>query len=123
MPAARHPRLLHLVGCVLLDARMRKYARQDTNHSDIRSAFERLGCSVVDLSPLGNGCPDLLIGLGGLCIVVEIKDGSKPPSARKLTKDEERFRMNWTGSYKIVENLEGVTETVALMQGWLDAIS
>lgn len=81
-----------------------------------------MGCSVCDLSPLGNGHPDLLIGYGGISLPVEVKDGSKPPSKRRLTKDEERFRMTWTGGYKIVEDLAGVAETVALLQRWRDAI-
>ena len=101
---------------------MRKYARQDGNHKAIRSAFERLGCSVADLSPLGDGRPDLLIGFAGLCLCVEVKDGSKPPSARKLTPDEERFRMDWKGGYRIVENIDHVLETVNVLKGWQRAI-
>lgn len=103
-------------------SKLRKYARQDSNHGDIRSAFESLGCSVCDLSSLGNGCPDLLIGYGGISLPVEIKDGSKPPSARKLTPDEERFKMNWTGGYKLVENLDDVTQTVELLRKWQQVI-
>ncbi len=97
---------------------MRKYARQDANHKAIRKAFEERGCSVADLSPLGNGVGDLLVGFSGLCIVVEVKDGSKSPSARKLTPVEEKFRMNWKGGYKIVEDLAGVVETVEVLKEW-----
>ena len=97
--------------------------RQDANHKEIRNAFEKLGCSVVDLSPLGKGVPDLLIGYSGICcICVEVKDGTRPPSARKLTKDEEKFRMNWTGGYRLVQNVDDVTKTVQLLQGWHRAI-
>lgn len=101
---------------------MRKYGRQDSNHGDIRSAFESLGCSVCDLSALGNGRPDLLIGFGGLCICVEVKDGAKPPSERRLTPDEEKFRMNWKGGYRLVTNLEDVAETVKVLENWHRAI-
>lgn len=97
---------------------MRKYARQDANHKAIRGAFESLGCSVASLSSLGGGIPDLLVGYGGLCIAVEVKDASKPPSARKLTPDEERFRMNWKGGYRLVQNLDDVTETVEVLRRW-----
>lgn len=97
---------------------MRRYARQDSNHKEIRAAFEKLGCSVADLSPLGKGVPDLAVGYAGVAIFVEVKDGSKPPSARKLTPDEERFRMNWKGGYRIVENLDHVQETVDVLRGW-----
>lgn len=101
---------------------MRKYGRQDTNHKDIGAAFERLGCSVANLSSLGKGLPDILVGFGGLSILVEIKDGSKPPSHRKLTKDEETFRMNWKGGYRLVTCLDDVLETVKVLQGWLGKI-
>lgn len=55
-------------------------------------------------------------------MAVEVKDGSKPPSARRLTPDEEKFRMNWKGGYKIVEDLAGVEETVNLLRQWHEAI-
>lgn len=54
--------------------------------------------------------------------MIEIKDGSKPPSKRKLTPDEARFRGSWTGGYRIVEDLAGVEETVAVLQSWRRAI-
>lgn len=101
---------------------MRRAHRQDGNHAAIKRAFERMGCSVADLSALGNGCPDILAGFGGLSILVEIKDSDKSPSKRKLTPAEERFRMNWKGGYKVVENLDHVEETVNLLKGWHEAI-
>lgn len=101
---------------------MRKYARQDENHKEVRKAFEAFGCSVCDLSQLGRGVPDILVGFGGLCIAVEIKDSAKPPSARKLTPDEEKFRMNWKGGYRLVTNLEDVAETVKVLENWHRAI-
>lgn len=100
----------------------RRSHRQDSNHGAIRSAFEGLGCSVADLSALGNGCPDILVGLGGLCIPVEIKDGSKFPSKRRLTDDETKWHAAWKGGVKIVENLDGVVETVNLLKRWHQAI-
>lgn len=101
---------------------MRRAHRLDGNHAELVAAFEKMGCSVMSLAGLGSGKPDICVGLGGMQIMCELKDGSKPPSKRKLTKDEERFRMTWTGGYKIVEDLAGVAETVALLQRWRDAI-
>ena len=50
---------------------------------------------------------------------VRIDEGIKRPKRKgKLTPDEEKFRMNWKGGYKIVEDLDGVKETVDVLIGW-----
>ena len=97
---------------------MRKYGKTDSNHSEIVAAFRTLGCSVVSLASLGGGVGDALVGFGGFCICVEIKDGSKPPSARRLTPDQERFRDTWKGGLRLVKDLSGVEETVRLLRSW-----
>ena len=46
---------------------MTRYARRvDANHAEIKAAFEKMGCSVVDLSRMGEGCPDIAVGYGGI---------------------------------------------------------
>lgn len=68
---------------------MRRYAaRTDGNHAEIRQAFRALGAYVLDTSHVGGGFPDLIVGTRGRWLMVEIKDGSKPPSRRKLTADQ-----------------------------------
>lgn len=101
---------------------MKKYGRKDANSKELTAAFKRMGCSVADLSALGGGIADALIGYGGLSILCEYKDASKPPSARKLTKDQEAFHMNWKGGIRVVKDLDGVLETVKVLQGWHEAI-
>lgn len=66
--------------------------------------------------------PDLGVFMAGVGMLVEIKDGSKPPSARRLTPDEEAFRNTWTGGWRLVENLEHVKEVVEVLQNWHRAI-
>ena len=51
-------------------------------------------------------CPDIAVGYKGINHLFEIKDESKPPSQRKLTKDEKRFHSTWKGSVHIVESPE-----------------
>lgn len=97
---------------------MRRAHRLDSNHAELVMAFEKLGCSVLSLAGLGSGAPDICVGFSGLQIMCELKDGSKPPSARKLTPDEERFRMNWKGGYRLVKDFDDVEETVKVLQGW-----
>ena len=87
---------------------MRRAARTDANHAQIVAAFRQLGYSVLDLSRVGQGCPDLLVARNGESWLVEIKDGAKPPSARKLTPDESEFHARWKGRVIIVESLDDV---------------
>lgn len=101
---------------------MRRAHRLDRNHAELTRAFEKLGCTVLSLAGLGKGAPDALIGFAGLCICVEYKDAQKPPSARKLTPDEIKFRHGWTGGYRIVETTDQVLDTVNVLRGWHERI-
>lgn len=88
--------------------------RVDANQPEIVAAFRRLGCTVAITSNVRGGFPDIVVGINGLNILVEIKDGSKVPSARKLTKDEQIFHDNWKGHAVVVESVDDV---VALVNG------
>jgi len=90
--------------------------RVDDNHGEIIDAFRKMGCSVADLSRLGGGIPDLAVGLYGRTVLVEVKDGRKPPSKRQLTPDEREFRERWQGHYAIVESLDDVEMVVRTMR-------
>jgi hypothetical protein len=87
---------------------MRRAARVDGNHAQVMAAFRKMGCTVEDTSRLGSGFPDCVVSRWQKTIFVEIKDGSLPPSARKLTPDEIRFKRETKGVYCIVENLNDV---------------
>lgn len=98
---------------------MSRAKRVDANQHIIVSAFRKLGYSVAITSGLGDGFPDAVVGKHGINLLVEIKDGCKPPSKRKLTEHEEKFRDGWLGQYCIVETLDDVMKlhsanTVAL---------
>lgn len=75
---------------------MRRAARVDENQALIVKALRGCGASVRFLSE-GNGLPDLLVGYNGHTILMEVKDGKKPPSARELTPLEEAFHRDWKG--------------------------
>lgn len=77
-------------------------AKVDANQGEIVDALRRVGCSVQLLHMVGKGCPDLLVGRHGVNVLLEIKDGSKPPSARKLTPDQEIWHDNWRGQVTVV---------------------
>ena len=65
--------------------------RTDLNHAEIRSTLRGIGVHVFDASATGNGFPDLLCMFRGGIALVEVKNGNRPPSARKLTIEQVRF--------------------------------
>lgn len=96
---------------------MRRAARTDDNQKEIVSTFRQLGCSVETTHTLGSGFPDIVVGCFGFNLLVEIKDGAKPPSKRKLTPDEERWHQLWTGQIDIVESSDDVLSLVQKYRG------
>ena len=96
---------------------MRRATRKDANHAEVIRAFERLGCSVIDVS--GTPCGfDIVVGYAGQSRLVEIKDGTKPPSARKLTTNEAKIHGRWTGGMSIVTDLEDVMRVANTLRKW-----
>ena len=65
--------------------------RIDGNHKEVVKEFRLLGWHVWDVHDLKECC-DIEVWKNGHSIRIEIKDGKKPPSARKLSKGEIIFR-------------------------------
>jgi Holliday junction resolvase len=84
---------------------MRKHGRIDGNHVEIVKALRQIGCSVLSLASIGNGAPDLLVARCGKMWLMEIKDGDKPPSQRRLTDDEIQFHKTWNAPVHIIESV------------------
>jgi hypothetical protein len=88
---------------------MRHRPRLDANHAQIVSELRQLpGISVLIVAHMGGGAPDVIVGYDGQNLLVEIKDGAKPPSRRKLTADESWFFKNWQGRIIIATSTEDV---------------
>lgn len=83
---------------------MRLRSRTDRNQGEIVKTFRSLGCSVQHLHTIGKGCPDVLIGYQGINLLVEIKDGTLKPSAKKLTVDEQKWHETWLGQVYVVDS-------------------
>jgi len=66
-------------------------ARVDANQAQVVAALRQAGARVWII-----GLPvDLLIGHRGKLFLMEVKDGSKVPSARKKTALQEEFFADW----------------------------
>lgn len=89
---------------------MRQRANVDANQAEIVAAIRACGGTVQHLHQVGRGCPDLLVGHRGRNLLVEVKDGSKPPSKRRLTADEQAWHDSWNGHVSIVESIDDAIE-------------
>ena len=74
---------------------MRQAAKIDANQRAIVKTLRKVGCKVISLAAVGNGCPDLLVLLGDKFTMIEVKDGTKPPSKRRLTPHQLIFHEEW----------------------------
>ena len=93
---------------------MRYANRIDANQNAIVDALRQCGATVRIISQ-GGGIPDLLVGYNGYTILMEVKDGAKVPSARKLTDDEQKFFDDWRGGMLAIVN--SVSEALDLLKG------
>lgn len=85
---------------------MRRAAKVDDNQNLIVDGLRRMGCTVQILSAVGHGCPDILVGVAGINLLMEIKDGSKVESATKLTPDQVKWHGEWRGQVHVVKSLD-----------------
>lgn len=96
---------------------MNKYAKKvDKNQLEIVNALKGMGASVLDLSTVGKGCPDLAVGYRGVTVLVEIKSSDKA----KFTEPQLRFMGEWKGS--TVSRINDVQGAITLLK-FLDTIT
>lgn len=86
----------------------------DANQSAIVKALRGAGATVQPLHTVGQGCPDILVGFRGTNFVIEIKDGEKSPSRRRLTEDQEVWHMQWRGRVAVVCNEDEALAAIGL---------
>lgn len=84
--------------------------RTDNNQAEIIRALKSVGASVLDLSMVGGGCPDIIAGIFGKDYKMEIKN----PNARgKLRTSQIIFQEFWKGSP--VHTVETIEEALKII--------
>ncbi len=92
---------------------MRKHGRVDKNQTALVQVIRQMGATWLDLSSVGGGCPDGLVGWKQQTYLCEIK-GLKGT----LTPDQEQFVSTWRGS--AVHILRTTDDVVQLLKGIFD---
>jgi hypothetical protein len=95
---------------------MRRRGRVDENHAAIVDLLRGFDCSVISTAGVGDGFPDLVVGFQGVTHLIEIKDGDKSPSRRRLTDDEREWHATWRGEAVYV--LESARDAEQLVRQW-----
>jgi len=94
---------------------VRRAARRDDGEREIIDALRKAGAYVKQVND--EGLADLLVWHGGRTLILEVKDGRKPPSARKLTEAEQKFHNEWPGDNLFI--VKSVEEALAVIQAWV----
>ena len=92
---------------------MRRRSKVDSNQPQIVNQIRAMGATVQHLHTVGQGCPDILVGFRGHNFLFEIKDGSLPPSKRRLTEDQIAWHTQWRGSVHVFGHAHEVAEFLA----------
>jgi Holliday junction resolvase len=92
-------------------------AKIDANHEQVVSALRAAGASVQSLAGVGKGVPDLLVGFQGKTLLMEVKDGRKTPSARRLTEDQLRWHGAWNGGpLAVVDGVDAALRMLGVLK-------
>lgn len=94
----------------------RRDARTDANQTELVKVLGQLGATVENTSGAHNGFTDIVVGLQGVTVLVEIKDGAKVPSARKLTPAQIEVHDRFTGAITVIETVDQAVMLVNRMR-------
>ena len=89
----------------------------DKNQPAIVKALRDAGCSVLDLSQVGGGCPDILIGFARpngkrVNILAEIKDPECKRWKGNLKPNQQEFFDKWLGRVEKITTVEEALEII-----------
>lgn len=94
---------------------MRYAKRTDENHKELIAELREVlpDATITDLSGVGKGVPDILIGWKKMNFLFEIKDGEKTKSQRSLTDAQKDFHLKHQGQANVVTSAAEVCAILA----------
>ena len=89
---------------------MRRAAKVDANQSEIVRGLQAMfgPDAVFDCSGVGHGFPDIMVGVRGVNILVELKT-----DRGRLTHDQVYFHREWLGQVVVAHTLDDVLREIA----------
>lgn len=86
---------------------MRRAAKVDVTQVAIVGALRRIGCHVLHLHRVGQGCPDLLVYGAGRTFLMEVKSPGE-----KVNAAQAEFIEKWPGEVAVVRSAEEAIRAV-----------
>lgn len=85
--------------------------RADGNQKEIVEALRGIGASVAVTSQVGNGFPDIVVGLFGKNYLMEIKNKD---TYGKLSTEQKIFADKWKGKIILIETVDDALRAVGV---------
>ena len=99
---------------------MRRAAHIDKSQPAIVAALRAIGASVQSLAPVGQGCPDLVVGYKGVNVLIEAKTVGEGHD--KLNAMQTEWHEAWAGQVATVRTPEEAQLEVIRISTALDAV-
>jgi hypothetical protein len=97
-------------------ATMKYGAKKDANHNEVVDALQKAGAYVLDMSHVGRGFPDLIVGFRSKTILVEIKNPKTAYGRKGLNKNQIKWKEQWTGgTYAVVDSPEQALKAIGVL--------
>ena len=89
-----------------------RICRVDANQKEIVNGLRKCGVSVTPTHMVGDGFVDIVCGWQGRNFLFEIKDGTKPSSARALTTAESKWHIEWRGQVHVIYTADDALDVI-----------
>ena len=88
-----------------------RYTPNDANQGDILKGLRRVpGLHIIDLTEVGEDCPDVLVGYKSFNWLIEIKTENG-----KLKPGQQRHYNEWYGQTAVARSLDDVLRIIGLL--------
>jgi len=94
--------------------------KADLNQKEIVDAFIQMGAQVMEMHNMGGGFPDLVVCIGGISHLVEVKNRATSYGKRGLNPLQKEFAEQWQGGP--VYLVYTVEDAANLVGGRFDAV-
>lgn len=91
--------------------------KKDANHNEIVDAMTKVGAYVIDMSHVGKGFPDLIVGFQNMTILMEIKNPKTSYGKKGLNKNQLQWKEKWTGgAYCVVDSIDSALRMIGVVK-------